>query len=41
MLARYGEIPWTSIIGIGNILRHEYQRLDDEFLWLMVAQLDR
>jgi uncharacterized protein with HEPN domain len=26
-------VPWTSIIGIGNILRHEYQRLDDAQLW--------
>jgi uncharacterized protein with HEPN domain len=33
LLARHGEVPWTSIIGIGNILRHEYQRLDDAQLW--------
>ena len=32
-LARYRDAPWTSIIGIGNILRHEYQRLDDKVLW--------
>jgi uncharacterized protein with HEPN domain len=32
-LARYSEAPWTSIIGIGNVLRHEYQRLDDRLLW--------
>jgi uncharacterized protein with HEPN domain len=33
MLARHGGVPGTSIIGIGNILRHEYQRLDDAQLW--------
>jgi uncharacterized protein with HEPN domain len=33
MLARYADAPWPSIIGIGNILRHEYQRLDDKQLW--------
>jgi uncharacterized protein with HEPN domain len=33
LLARYDRVPWTSIIGIGNILRHEYQRLDDAQLW--------
>lgn len=33
LLARYSDVPWTSIIGIGNILRHEYQRLDDAQLW--------
>lgn len=32
-LVRYSDVPWTSIIGIGNILRHEYQRLDDAQLW--------
>jgi uncharacterized protein with HEPN domain len=33
ILARYADAPWPSIIGIGNILRHEYQRLDDKQLW--------
>ncbi|MBR0779495.1 DUF86 domain-containing protein [Bradyrhizobium diazoefficiens] len=33
LLARYSEVPWTSIVGIGNMLRHEYQRLDDFQLW--------
>lgn len=33
LLVRYGEAPWKSIIGIGNVLRHEYQRLDDRQLW--------
>jgi uncharacterized protein with HEPN domain len=33
MRARYADAPWPSIIGIGNILRHEYQRLDDKQLW--------
>jgi uncharacterized protein with HEPN domain len=33
LLARYNDAPWRSIIGIGNILRHEYQRLDDRQLW--------
>jgi uncharacterized protein with HEPN domain len=32
-LARHSDAPWRSIIGIGNILRHEYQRLDDRQLW--------
>lgn len=30
--AQYGEAPWASIIGIGNVSRHEYQRLDDRLL---------
>ena len=33
LLAKYDEAPWVSIIGIGNVLRHEYQRLDDQRIW--------
>ena len=33
LLARHDDAPWKSIVGIGNILRHEYQRLDDRQLW--------
>ena len=25
--------PWSAIIGIGNVLRHEYQHIDDKRLW--------
>lgn len=32
LLARYSDMPWSSIIAIGNILRHEYQHLDDKQL---------
>lgn len=33
LLARHDDAPWSSIIGIGNIVRHEYQHLDDSQLW--------
>ena len=33
LLAKYPDAPWSAIVGIGNILRHEYQRLDDQQLW--------
>jgi len=26
-------IPWTEIAGIGNILRHEYHRVEPTILW--------
>jgi hypothetical protein len=32
-LAKYPNARWSSIVGIGNILRHECQRLDDKQLW--------
>lgn len=33
LITRYPGAPWKSIIAIGNVLRHEYQRLDDKRLW--------
>jgi uncharacterized protein with HEPN domain len=33
LLTSHDDAPWKSIIGIGNVLRHEYQRLDDRQLW--------
>jgi len=33
LTAKYPDAPWTAIIGIGNILRHEYQHVDDRRLW--------
>ena len=36
-LARHSEAPWSAIIAIGNILRHEYQRVDDRRLWEIVT----
>jgi uncharacterized protein with HEPN domain len=37
MLSRHSEAPWNAIIGIGNILRHEYQHVDDRRLWEIVT----
>lgn len=37
---QYPAAPWNAIIGIGNILRHEYQHIDDRRLWeIMTAHL--
>jgi uncharacterized protein with HEPN domain len=33
LLAQFPETPWSAIIGIGNVLRHEYQHIDDKRLW--------
>jgi uncharacterized protein with HEPN domain len=34
---QYPAAPWNAIIGIGNILRHEYQHIDDRRLWEIVT----
>jgi uncharacterized protein with HEPN domain len=30
---QYPEIPWREIAAIGNLIRHDYRRLDDRILW--------
>ncbi len=37
LLAQWPDVPWKAIIGIGNVLRHEYQHLDDRRLWEIVT----
>jgi uncharacterized protein with HEPN domain len=37
LLDRFPDVPWRAIIGIGNILRHEYQHIDDQRLWEIVT----
>lgn len=32
----YKEVRWKDIAGIGNILRHEYQRVDGQIIWKAV-----
>ena len=31
--ARHPEVPWSKVAGIGNILRHEYERVASDVLW--------
>ena len=31
--AAYPDVPWTQIAGIGNILRHEYHRVEPLIIW--------
>jgi uncharacterized protein with HEPN domain/predicted nucleotidyltransferase len=34
--ARQPNIPWAQIMGIGNVLRHEYHRVSDTLIWNVV-----
>ncbi len=31
--AAYPDVPWSEIAGIGNILRHEYHRVEPRIIW--------
>jgi uncharacterized protein with HEPN domain len=33
LLTQHPDAPWNAIIGIGNILRHEYQSIDEARMW--------
>jgi uncharacterized protein with HEPN domain len=31
------EVPWQKIHGLGNMLRHEYRRIDPAILWSVIT----
>ena len=31
--ARHPEIPWSKVAGIGNVIRHDYERIAPDVLW--------
>ncbi len=33
MKAKFPAIPWQEIAAIGNLLRHEYAKVDDRIIW--------
>jgi len=33
---RHAAIPWAKVAGIGNVLRHEYERVAYDVLWRVV-----
>jgi uncharacterized protein with HEPN domain len=37
--ARHPEIPWPKVAGIGNVLRHDYERIAADVMWKL-AQVD-
>ncbi|MGH6834306.1 MAG: HepT-like ribonuclease domain-containing protein [Methylocella sp.] len=35
-ISRHSEIPWRKVAGIGNMLRHDYERIAPDVLWKLV-----
>jgi uncharacterized protein with HEPN domain len=35
---RHPELPWRAIMGVGNIYRHDYDNVEEEFVWRTVQQ---
>ncbi|MFO1037202.1 MAG: HepT-like ribonuclease domain-containing protein [Geminicoccaceae bacterium] len=38
MRAAHPEIPWRSVADIGNVLRHGYDQIADDRIWMVVEQ---
>lgn len=36
--SKFSDIPWREIAAIGNLLRHEYYRVDDLLMWKIATQ---
>jgi uncharacterized protein with HEPN domain len=36
--AGHPRIPWAQIMGIGNVLRHEYHRISGPLIWNVVQE---
>jgi uncharacterized protein with HEPN domain len=34
--AEFPSVPWQKIHGLGNLLRHEYRRIDPAILWSII-----
>jgi uncharacterized protein with HEPN domain len=38
MKSRHPDIPWPKVVGIGNVLRHEYEDVAPDVLWHVVQE---
>jgi uncharacterized protein with HEPN domain len=36
--ARHPDIPWRRIAGVGNVLRHEYDRVAADVMWRVIQE---
>lgn len=38
LLSLYPEIPWKKIIGLRNIISHEYANIDYDIIWVVITK---
>ncbi len=36
--AKHSVIPWRQIVGIGNVIRHDYDEIDDLVMWMTATE---
>lgn len=35
---RHPELPWRAIIGVGNVYRHDYDNVEEDYVWRTVHE---
>jgi len=38
LLTKYPEVPWRKIIGLRNIISHEYANIDYDIIWVVIER---
>ena len=38
LLGQYPEIPWKKIVGLRNIISHEYANIDYDVIWIVITK---
>ena len=38
LLATYPQIPWRKVIGLRNIISHEYANIDYDIIWTVIEK---
>lgn len=38
LLKDYPQVPWTKVIGLRNIISHEYANIDYEIIWIVIKK---
>ena len=36
--AKHASIPWRQVVGIGNVVRHDYDEIDDLVMWTTATE---
>jgi uncharacterized protein with HEPN domain len=40
LIARYPEVDWRAVCGLGDVLRHDYNKVDPEVIWeILIGKL--
>ena len=38
LLSKYPQVPWKKVIGLRNIISHEYANVDYDIIWVVIVK---